>query len=850
MERADHELKSLLSELSTQLSASIEQGFQKPLSFDTKDEAVKALLSTLNHVLEVANRSHLEARERQRLETERQELTMLLTQIIDNSPSYIFVKDVEGRYLQINRALEPLYRISRDHVRGKTDFDFWPRPVAESMRENDAAVVKAGSPLQREEVTKESDGEHTYLSVKFPIYDARGAILGVCGIATDITALKRTEAELREAKEAAEAANRVKSEFFANVSHEIRTPLTLIAGPIDALLAGEAGELPAAAKERLERMRRNAGRLLALVNDLLDFSKLEAGKMEVRWQPVHVAELCSQILEDVMPAAEARQIALRFSADSDIGDIPLDRRMFEKIVLNLVGNALKFTKSNGSVDVRLTSEGDDIVLEVRDTGIGIPKDKLPALFQRFQQVDSSATRKFEGTGLGLSLVKEFAQIMGGDVSVESVEGEGSRFIIRLPKSSDRVAPLRDIELAEDHAQAAQSARSYLRSTPSPASARGTAVSPDASGKPRLVLAEDNPDMRAYIVELLEGEHEITAVENGKLALEAIRKAAPDLIITDIMMPEMDGLELVRRVKGEPDLESIPVILLTARAGQEAVVTGLDRGADDYLSKPFSPAELRARTRAALRLHKVYQEMALMTDELLQTRDLLIEAEKLALLGRLAEAVTKELSIPLTHARSHLDQLFHELGGREPSHEAQAHAHVGALREAMAGLSRFANLVTGLSRIAEPPVTPPKRIDVSMLIDDALAGDNGAVAVVGERPRGLFTSVAPEDLKTAFSNAISFVARLHSASPGGEKPRIVVTVKEDEGHPHVLIEAPDLRLSPAERDRLLEPHFVGSTETLPFDVGLLLASQILHRNDAELKVVTSNEGGLTLALRLR
>jgi hypothetical protein len=196
----------------------------------------------------------------------------------------------------------------------------------------------------------------------------------------------------------------------------------------------------------------------------------------------------------------------------------------------------------------------------------------------------------------------------------------------------------------------------------------------------------------------------------------------------------------------------------------------------------------------------------------------------------------------------LEKLLHELGGRAPSHEAEA--HLGALREAIAGLSRFANLVTGLARVAEPPVTPPKRVDVSTLIDEALAGHNGAVAVVGERPRGLFTSVAPEDLKTAVLNAISFVARLHRASPAGEEPRLVVTVKEEEGHALVLLEAPDLQLSPAERDRLVEPHVVGSSEALPFDVGLLLASQILHRNNAELKVIAPDEGGLTLALRLR
>jgi signal transduction histidine kinase len=252
------------------------------------------------------------------------------------------------------------------------------------------------------------------------------------GLRREVAGRKQTEEE-RRAKELAEAQSRAKSELLANVSHELRTPLTLILGPIDIILGGGTGEVPGPMRERLERVRRNAKRLAILIDDLLDFSKLEAGKWKVQRRSVPVVEVISQIVDDVRPVAELRGLALQMTIETDPGEVSLDRRMLDRIVLNLLGNAVKFTEPGGRVDLEIRDLGAEIEVVVADTGAGIPADKLPLLFQRFSQIDSFGPHKPQGTGLGLALVKELAELMGGCAGAESEPAKGSRFYVRLPR---------------------------------------------------------------------------------------------------------------------------------------------------------------------------------------------------------------------------------------------------------------------------------------------------------------------------------------------------------------------------------------------------------------------------------
>jgi signal transduction histidine kinase len=281
--------------------------------------------------------------------------------------------------------------------------------------------MESGDPmLDKEEPQSPSErGTRTLLTSKVPLRDETGGVIGLLGIYADITERKHMEEELEEARRAAEAAARAKSEFLTTVSHELRTPLTLILGPLACLLSSEEPPLAPRIRADLERVQRNARRLHRLVNDLLDHQKIEAGQMRLDWEVVDVAELCADMVDDALVAAERGGIELSIQADPELGSVPLDRRKFEKIMLNLLGNALKFTPPEGRVAVSVRAMDDQFELSVEDTGPGIPAGSTHLLFRRFQQIDASPTRKHEGTGIGLSLVKELAEMMGGTAGVTS-----------------------------------------------------------------------------------------------------------------------------------------------------------------------------------------------------------------------------------------------------------------------------------------------------------------------------------------------------------------------------------------------------------------------------------------------
>lgn len=586
----------------------------------------------------------------------------VLRYVIANVPHAIFWKDRESHFLGANQNfIADCGMGSLENMVGKTDYDFHNKPEdADFFIQVDRKVMESGLPmLDIEESMRRADGsERTLLTSKVPLRDEAGQVIGMLGIYADITERKRAERELQKAKEEAEAAVRAKSEFLTVMSHELRTPLTLILGPLGALLAAPPGELGERVRVELERTHRNAERLFRLVDDILDHQKVEAGRMEVHWEPVDITSLTAQLVEDARSAGTVRGVEVRFEAEPGLGTQSLDRRKFEKIVLNLLGNALKFTPAGGSIVAALRAHGAQVELSVKDTGPGIPEAKQGLLFQRFQQLDGSTTRKHEGTGMGLAIVKEFAGLMGGEVAVESQLGEGSRFIVRLPRSAERI-----LEPEPGPGRAPGSRAGYF--TPVPVSSTPSTPEPQRQHghAPRLLIAEDNPDMRAYLASLLGRDYTLELVENGRQALEAVERRRPDVIVSDVMMPEMDGTELVARLKASRAHQDIPILLLTAKASREETIEGLERGADDYLGKPFSAAELQARVRAAVRMHTLYQELQARKRELEETlrrlrgtQEQLLQKGKMAAVGSLVAGLCHELNNPMAAIRMNLDLL--------------------------------------------------------------------------------------------------------------------------------------------------------------------------------------------------
>ncbi|SCF15134.1 GAF sensor hybrid histidine kinase [Micromonospora coriariae] len=411
------------------------------------------------------------------------------------------------------------------------------------------------------------------------------------------------EEERRRAEALAEL-DRVKTGFFTNVSHEFRTPLTLMLGPLADALTDATAPLAPVQRERVETAWRNATRLLTLVNSLLTFSSLEAGQARSDAHVVDLAALTAELAGVFRAAIERAGLTLEVDCPPLPRPVTVDPVNWERIVTNLLSNALKYTFI-GRIRVSLEADEEEVRLTITDTGIGIAEQELPKLFERFHRVQGALSRSHEGTGIGLALVHELARLEGGEVRVSSRVGAGSTFTVALPWSAARrVATGAPPDGRGDAARAAvQEAVTWLAdpgggvAEPGPAS--GSAG--DELTGARILVADDNSDMRAYLSRLLTGQGwRVRTVTDGRQALDAVHRDPPDLLLTDVMMPVLDGFELVRRLRADPAARALPVLVLSARAGGDASVAGLSLGADDYLVKPFAAAELIARIRAVIR----------------------------------------------------------------------------------------------------------------------------------------------------------------------------------------------------------------------------------------------------------
>ena len=410
--------------------------------------------------------------------------------------------------------------------------------------------------------------------------------------------------------------DRAKTVFFSNVSHEFRTPLTLMLGPLEELSNSLTYRLLPAEQEQLNLIWRNSIRLQKLVNTLLDFARIEAGRIEASYEPTELATYTVELASMFRSLVEQAGMKLEIDCPPLLVSVYVDRQMWEKMVFNLISNAFKFTFS-GTISVRLQAVGDVVELSVSDTGVGIATAELTQIFERFYRVSGTRSRTYEGSGIGLAFVKRLVELHQGSIDVTSVEGAGTCFTITIPTGTAHLPPER-IGATRTLISTAIGANGFVEEAASWVSLDTTrladvsselivqsSIQPVLSLQPdrtaRILLADDNADLRDYLRRLLSPQYQVVTVADGVAALAAIRHQIPDLVLADVMMPNLDGMNLLQALRSDPKIREIPIILLSARAGEEARLEGLAAGADDYITKPFSARELLVRVEVTLKL---------------------------------------------------------------------------------------------------------------------------------------------------------------------------------------------------------------------------------------------------------
>ncbi|QSQ28211.1 response regulator [Pyxidicoccus parkwayensis] len=651
------------------------------------------------------------------------------------------------------------------------------------------------------------------------------------------------EDERRRASALAEL-DRAKTAFFSNLSHEFRTPLTLLLGPVEDARADASKPLTG---ERLEMMWRNVLRLSRMVNSLLDFSRLEAGRVQAALVPTDLAAFTSSLASAFLPAAEHAGLRLKVDCPPLPTPVPVDPEMWEKVVFNLLSNAVKYTHQ-GEIHVSLRREDGGAVLSVKDTGVGIPEEALPHLFDRFFRVRATRGRSHEGTGIGLSLVRELVKLHGGTVSVASRMGEGSTFTVRLPVSqAQRVDPVVLLPVASEAAPFVEEARRWSLPTGETAGAPvALDIPPDESSVltgARILVADDNADLREYVTGLLRQDgSRVEAVGDGSAALARAREWRPDLILSDVMMPGLDGLALVRELRADARTRTLPIILLSARVGEDATVEGLDAGADDYLVKPFSARELRARVRSALELARVRQEVA--AHEALETS--LREAVRAR--DEFLSAASHELKTPLAAFRLNLELIDKGLDA-----ESRAHVH----EKVMAAGRQVRRLHVVLERMLDVTLITTGRFQLSLgetdlgaLVMDTVAHVRDELKRAGtplevHAERGLLSNVDPARLGQVLTNL------LQNAATYGQGRAVEVHLGRQGDTARLGVVDHGMGIRPEDRARIFErfERAVSTRHHSGLGLGLWTARVIVEMHGGTISVEDTPGGGATFIVEL-
>jgi len=672
--------------------------------------------------------------------------------------------------------------------------------------------------------------------------------------------------EVEDAREQLEAQNRqlseldeAKTRFFANISHELRTPLTVMIGLTERLADRFKASPQKDVRDMLAMTEHNGLRLLKLIDDLLDLVRFDTGHADLKLQPTNLGDMLDGLMHSMRHLADQDGVALEWKLAGVDTALLLDRDKIEKVLLNLTINAIKFTPSGGRIDVDAVLTGDRLTLAVADTGVGISTEVLPRIFERFWQVDSSSTRKFQGAGIGLALVRSLVETMDGTIDADSTVGVGTRFKVEIPveratfeeqaageKSDDESATASGKHIEELHRRAALSVARPADYGETAVHARGIGRQ-GAGSRPLVLVADDEPDMRRYLVMQLE-DVEVVEARDGAEALALAKQHLPVLALIDHMMPEMDGVEVCRAIREHHATREMPVIMLTARADEQTKLQALEAGASDFLTKPFSGTELVLRLRNQLVMAAIRRELADLNRELGAAMDklkdnevLLVRNEKLSGLGQMSAGIIHEINNPLNYARAGLHALRSFKKALPEDEHADYEEIVGDISE---GVERVAQIVADLRQFTR---------------DDNRVGGEADLVEVVERSRRLvshqlgekvtFTLKGPEKalitgnsnqlvqvFVNIFQNAIDAIEQ-RIAEKGGEPGRIDIGLRSAAGGWEATVWDNGAGIPKEIIGKIYDPFFTSKDVGKGMGLGLSITHQILGRHRAHIEVDT-------------